>query len=86
MMSSPLIGICFSMFVYIHACFRLALIGGNLTAQLMGSHGRIEGRSQVVSSPSFSCPAASAPGELALRLLLLCLGGLEANLKVISVN
>ena len=24
---------CFSMFVYIRACFRFALIGGNLTAQ-----------------------------------------------------
>ena len=32
------LGICFSMFVYIRARFRFALIGGNLTAQLMGSH------------------------------------------------
>ena len=29
---------CFSMFVYIHAHFRFVLIGGNLTAQSMGSH------------------------------------------------
>ena len=29
---------CFSMFVYICAHFRFALIGGNLTAQLTGSH------------------------------------------------
>ena len=31
-------GTCFSMFVYIHALFRFALIGGNLTAQSTGSH------------------------------------------------
>ena len=30
--------ICFSMLVYILACFRFALIGGNLTAQSTGSH------------------------------------------------
>ena len=30
-------GTCFSMFVYIRARFRFALIGGNLTAQPMGS-------------------------------------------------
>ena len=29
---------CFSMFVYIRARFRFALISGNLTAQLTGSH------------------------------------------------
>ena len=29
---------CFSMFVYIHAHFHFVLIGGNLTAQSMGSH------------------------------------------------
>ena len=29
---------CFSMFVYIHAHFCFVLIGGNLTAQSMGSH------------------------------------------------
>ena len=31
-------GTCFSMFVNIHALFRFALIGGNLTAQSTGSH------------------------------------------------
>ena len=31
-------GTCFSMFVYICARFRLALIDRNLTAQLMGNH------------------------------------------------
>ena len=41
------LGTCFSMFVYIRAGFRFALIGGNLTAQS--------------SSPSFSRPAARVP-------------------------
>ena len=61
MMSSPLIGLCFSMFVYIRTRFRLTLIGGNLTAQSTGSHRRIGGGIQIASSPSFSCPAARAP-------------------------
>ena len=30
------LGTCFSMFVYIRACFHFVLIGVNLTAQLMG--------------------------------------------------
>ena len=34
---------CFSMFVYIRARFRFALISGNLTAQLTGSHRGIRG-------------------------------------------
>ena len=38
---------CFSMFVYNHARFRFALIGGNLTAQSTGSHRRIGGTIQV---------------------------------------
>ena len=32
------LGTCFSMFVYIRACFRFTLIGGKLTAQSTGSH------------------------------------------------
>ena len=32
------LGTCFSMFVYIRARFRFALMGGNLTAQSTGSH------------------------------------------------
>ena len=32
----------FSMFAYIRACLSCALIGGNLTAQSMGSHGELE--------------------------------------------
>ena len=34
---------CFSMFVYIRARFRFALIGRNLKAQSTGSHGGIGG-------------------------------------------
>ena len=41
------LGMWFSMFVYNHARFRFALIGGNLTAQSTGSHRRIGGRIQV---------------------------------------
>ena len=37
------LGTCFSMFVYIRARFRFALIGGNLTAQSTGSHKGIGG-------------------------------------------
>lgn len=37
------LGTCFLMFEYICASFRFALIGGNLTAQAMGSHRRIDG-------------------------------------------
>ena len=32
------LGTCFSMFPFIFACFLFMLIGGNLTAQSMGSH------------------------------------------------
>ena len=37
------LGTCFSMFVYIRARFRFALIGKNLTAQSTGSHRGIGG-------------------------------------------
>ena len=40
--SLPLIGTCFSMFVYICARFRFVLIGGNLTAQWQGATGELE--------------------------------------------
>ena len=36
------LGTCFSMFVYIHTRFHFVLIGGNLTAQLMGNHRGIQ--------------------------------------------
>ena len=38
---------CFSMFVYIRARFRFVMIGGNLTAQLTGSHRGIGGGIQI---------------------------------------
>ena len=38
---------CFSMFVYIRARFRSAVIGGNLTVQSTGSHRGIGGRIQI---------------------------------------
>ena len=41
------LGTCFSMFVYISARFRLALIGGNLSAQSTGSHRGIAGGIQI---------------------------------------
>ena len=68
-----ILGMCFSMFVYIHDHFHFALIGGNLTAQSTGNHRWIGGRMNsnsrgqrswlwlVASSPSFSHPAARAP-------------------------
>ena len=59
---------CYSMFVYICTRFPFPLTGGNLTAQSTGSHRGIGGgikfqssfREVVVSSPSFSRPAARA--------------------------
>ena len=41
------LGTCFSMFVYIRARFRFALIGRNLTAQSKGSHRGIRGGIQI---------------------------------------
>ena len=60
------LGTCFSMFVYIRACFRFTLIGRNLTAQSTGSHRGIGGgiknsRDAIASSPSFSHPTARVP-------------------------
>ena len=48
-MLNDIITLCmyFSMFVYIRAHFRSALIGGNLTAQLTGSHSGIGGGIQI---------------------------------------
>ena len=40
-------GLCFLMFVYIRVLFHFTLIGGNLTAQLMGSHKGIGGGIQI---------------------------------------
>ena len=41
------VGTCFSMFFYIRAPFRFAMIGGNLTAQWTGSHRGIGGGIQI---------------------------------------
>ena len=41
------LGTCFSKFIYIHALFHSALISGNLTAQLAGSHRGIGGGIQI---------------------------------------
>ena len=41
------LGMCFSMFVYIHTHFHFMLIGSNLTAQSMGSHMGIGGGIQI---------------------------------------
>ena len=41
------LGTCFSTSVYIRACSHFALIGGNLTAQLLGSDGEIGGGIQI---------------------------------------
>ena len=41
------LGTCLSMFVYIRAPFRVALIGGNLTAQSKASHWEIGGGIQI---------------------------------------
>ena len=42
-----ILGSCFSMFVYVRACFRFTLIGGNLTPQSTGSHWGIWGGIQI---------------------------------------
>ena len=41
------LGTCYSMFVYIRARFRFAVIGKNLTAQSTGSHRGIGGGLQI---------------------------------------
>ena len=67
------LGMCFSMFVYIRTHFHFALIGGNLTAQSMGSHRGIGGEIQVPEMQlqavlPFPAPPTECPGELAHRL------------------
>jgi len=42
-----ILGMCFSLFVYIRAHLRLTLIGGNLTAQSTRSHRGIGGGIQI---------------------------------------
>ena len=50
------LGTCFLMFVYIRARSRLALIGGNLTAQSTGSHREIGGGIQICKLSFFFPP------------------------------
>ena len=66
----------FSMFVYIRARFRFALIGGNLTALSTGSHREIGGGIQIPETLlqtilPFPAPPPERPGELARRLCFL---------------
>ena len=66
------LGTCFSMFVYIRARIRFALIGGNLTAQSTGSHRGIGGKIQIPERQLqalllFLAPPPERPGELARR-------------------
>ena len=62
------LGTCFSIFVYIRARFRFALIGGNLTAQSTGSQTEIGGefKSQRRSCYPFPAQPPEPPRELAL--------------------
>ena len=64
------LGTCFSMFVYIRARIRFALIGGNLTAQSTGNDRRNGGRipeRQLQALLLFPAPPPECPGELARR-------------------
>ena len=59
------------------ASFRLALIGGNLTAQSTGSHRGIGGGIQIPEMYlqallPFPAPPPERRGELARRLIILC--------------
>ena len=71
------LGTCFSMcffFFYIGARFRFALIGGNWTTQLTGSHRGIGGGIQLRETYlqallPFPAPSPKRPGELARRVV-----------------
>ena len=63
------LGMCFSMFVYIHAPFCFMVIGRNLTAQSTGSHRRIGGGIQIPEGHSWKLSFLFPPGELACRLV-----------------
>ena len=74
-----ILGMCFSMFVYIGVCLRFALIGGILTVQSTGSHRGIEGGIQIPETSlqallPFSTPPPESPnGDLSRRLITLSL-------------
>ena len=61
------LGTCFSMFVYIRACFRFVLIVGKLTAQSTGNYRGI-GRKLQASLP-FPAPPPQFPESLLAGLL-----------------
>ena len=63
------LGMCFSMFVYIHARFCFMLIGRNLTAQSTGSHRGIGGGIQIPEGHSWKLSFLFPPRELARRLV-----------------
>ena len=67
------LGSCLSMFIYIRARFRFALIGGNLTAQSTGNHREVGGGIQIPET--YSCKLfflfplrRQSAGELARKL------------------
>ena len=67
------LGTCFSMFVFIRACFCLTVISRNLTAQSARSHGGIGGEIQIPKTwlqalLPFSALLPEHPRELAHRL------------------
>ena len=71
-----ILGLCFSMCVYIRARFRFALIGRNLKVQSTGSHRELEvefkfQRRSVQALLPFPDPRLERPGELARRLFFL---------------
>ena len=71
-MTSLTLALVFSMFAYIRACFHFMLIGGNLTAQLMGSHKGIGGGIQILETLlPFPAPLPERPRECSHRLVIL---------------
>ena len=63
-MTSLPLALVFSMFVHIRTRSRFALIGGNLTAQLTGSHRGIGSGINFASTPSLPPRRQRAPESL----------------------
>ena len=62
------LGSCFSIFVYIRARFRFALISGKSDASVDGNwRWNSNSRDVVASSPSFPAPPSESPGEFTRR-------------------
>ena len=69
-------GMCFSMFLYIRARFRFALIGGNLTTRSTGSHSGTGGGIQIPETQlqallPFPAPPPERPESLLLGLVII---------------